>query len=133
MTRLLVVGADAAGMSAAHQALRTAARTGRSLEVVALEQTEHTSYSACGIPYWIAGDVDDPDDLVARTPARHRGLGIDLRTGMTARTLDLDRRVVTATAACSAAEVEFGFDELVLATGSDPIIPAWARGPGGAL
>jgi len=133
MTRLLVVGADAAGMSAAHQALRTAARTGRHLEVVALEQTGHTSYSACGIPYWVAGDVDEPDDLVARTPARHRDLGIDLHTGMTARALDLDRRVVTATAAGSGAEVEFGFDELVLATGSEPIVPAWARGSDGAL
>jgi NAD(P)H-nitrite reductase large subunit len=133
MTRLLVVGGDAAGMSAAHQALRTAARTGRHLEVVALEQTGHTSYSACGIPYWIAGDIDDPDDLVARTPARHRDLGIDMHTGMTARTLDLDRRVVAATAAGSGAEVEFGFDELVLATRSEPIVPDWARGTGGGL
>src|SRR5258708_31149442 len=58
-TRIVVVGADAAGMSAAHQALRGGRARGRDLDVVVLESTEHTSYSACGIPYWIAGDVDD--------------------------------------------------------------------------
>ena len=66
-TRLLVVGADAAGMSAAHQALRTAKANGRDLEVVAVESSGHTSYSACGIPYWMAGDVESGDDLIART------------------------------------------------------------------
>lgn len=72
MTRVLVVGADAAGMSAAHQALRTAGRNGRTLEIVALERTGDTSYSACGLPYWIAGDVGGSGELVARTPDRHR-------------------------------------------------------------
>ncbi|MDT4945655.1 MAG: hypothetical protein QOH14_2388, partial [Pseudonocardiales bacterium] len=65
--RLVVVGADGAGMSAAHQALRTARRLGRDLEVVAFERSRHTSYSACGLPYWVAGDVASADALVART------------------------------------------------------------------
>ena len=56
--RIVVVGADAAGMSAAHQALRTAEVTGRSIEVIALEQTSDTSYSACGIPYLVGGLVE---------------------------------------------------------------------------
>ena len=54
--RVVVVGADAAGMGAAHQALRTAARRGEALSVTALEASGHTSYSACGIPYWMAGE-----------------------------------------------------------------------------
>ena len=66
-TRVVVVGADAAGMSAAHQALRTARRTGRELAITVLDKGAHTSYSACGIPYWMAGDVGSGDDLVART------------------------------------------------------------------
>ena len=49
-----------AGMSAAHQALRVARTHGRTLEVVVVERSTHTSYSACGIPYWIAGDVETP-------------------------------------------------------------------------
>jgi NADPH-dependent 2,4-dienoyl-CoA reductase/sulfur reductase-like enzyme len=123
--RVVVVGADAAGMSAAHQALRTARAHGRRLEVVALEGSTHTSYSACGIPYWIAGDVPDPDRLVARTAAQHRALGVDLRMETVAVALDLDARTVTARSAGGSHE-ELRFDQLVLATGAHPRLYPWA-------
>ncbi len=55
--RIVVIGADAAGMSAASQAKRIA---GDAVEIVAFERGAHTSYSACGIPYWVAGDIDEP-------------------------------------------------------------------------
>ena len=67
--RMVVVGGDAAGMSAASQAKRLA---GDKLEVIAFERGAHSSYSACGIPYWVAGDVQDGEQLVARTPEAHR-------------------------------------------------------------
>ena len=66
MERIVILGADAAGMSAAHQMLRTGRRHGRELAVTVLDQGSHTSYSACGIPYWLAGEVDSVDELVAR-------------------------------------------------------------------
>src|SRR5258708_22569247 len=93
-TRIVVVGADAAGMSAAHQALRGGRARGRDLDVVVLESTQHTSYSACGIPYWIAGDVDDSPRLVARSADQHRQIGVDLRTRPTATRPAPARRVV---------------------------------------
>ncbi len=78
--RVVVVGADAAGMSAAHQALRSARADGRTIEVVVLERTRDTSYSACGMPYLISGTVARQDELIARTPERHREMGVDLRS-----------------------------------------------------
>ena len=129
--RVVVIGADAAGMSAAHQALRTAKAGGRELDVVVLERSTHTSYSACGIPYWIAGDVPRQDKLVARTAAKHRSLGVDLRLGTTAVALDLDAGHVTA-AAADGTEGTLGFDHLVLATGAHPRVPGWALDPSGA-
>jgi NADPH-dependent 2,4-dienoyl-CoA reductase/sulfur reductase-like enzyme len=128
--RLVVLGADAAGMSAAHQALRTAKAGGRELEVVALERTEHTSYSACGIPYWLAGDVGGADDLVARSPNGHRERGVDLRTGATATGVDLAARTVGYDDAGGSHEL--GFDQLLLATGAHPIVPDWATGDDGS-
>ena len=122
----MVVGADAAGMSAAHQALRTAARTGRSLSVTVLERSTHTSYSSCGIPYWMAGDVDAADDLVARTAEEHRAAGIDLRMETEAVAVDLARREVA-----TGSGERFGFDELVVATGAPAIVPDWALRPDG--
>ena len=125
-TRVVVVGADAAGMSAAHQALRTARRTGRELEVTVLDKGSHTSYSSCGIPYWMAGDVDSGDDLVARTAEAHREAGIDLRMDTEVVAADLVARTVTT----GSGEV-VGFDELVVATGSPAIVPDWALRPDG--
>ena len=131
-TRIVVVGADAAGMSAAHQALRGGRARGRDLDVVVLESTEHTSYSACGIPYWIAGDVDDSRRLVARSADQHRQIGVDLRTGATATGLDLARRVVHYRDQRHATS-QLAFDELVLATGAPAVIPGWARDASGRL
>ena len=125
-TRVVVVGADAAGMSAAHQALRTAKRTGRELAVTVLDRGTHTSYSACGIPYWMAGDVDAADDLVARTADEHRAAGIDLRMGTEVVAADLSARTVTT----ADGEV-VGYDELVVATGAPAVVPDWALRPDG--
>lgn len=125
-TRVLVVGADAAGMSAAHQALRTARRVGRELAVTVLDRGSHTSYSSCGIPYWMAGDVDSGDRLVARTAEKHRAAGIDLRLGTEAVATDLGACTVTT----AAGEV-LDFDELVVATGAPAIVPDWALRPDG--
>lgn len=132
VTRVVVVGADAAGMSAAHQALRTARKLGRSLQVTALERTPYTSYSACGIPYWVAGDVAGAEDLVVRTPEQHRERGVDLRMGAVATHLDLDARVLTYRDEVGT-ERSLPFDELVLATGAAPHVPDWARDDDGSL
>ncbi|MBS2939298.1 FAD-dependent oxidoreductase [Nocardioides sp. J2M5] len=120
-TRVVVVGADAAGMSAAHQALRTARRTGRELAVTVLERGHHTSYSACGIPYWMAGDVDDPGDLVARSAHEHLASGLDLRMGTEVVAVDTTERTVTT----GHGEV-VPYDELVVATGAPAVVPDWA-------
>ena len=108
-------------MSAAHQALRTARRTGRELAVTVLDKGVHTSYSACGIPYWMAGDVDAGDDLVARTADQHREVGIDLRLGIEVVAADLEARTVT-----TGSGEEIAFDELVVATGASASMPDWA-------
>ncbi|KRB80131.1 CoA-disulfide reductase [Nocardioides sp. Root190] len=129
--RILVLGADAAGMSAAHQALRTAKQVGRAVEVIALEKTDHTSYSACGIPYWVSGEVESSDELIARGPSRHREMGVDLITGARAIGIDAAKGLVTYEHAGT--EKQLGYDQLVIATGASPIIPAWARRADGSL
>ncbi len=128
MTRLLVVGGDAAGMSAAHQAMRTAKKRGSDLDVTVLEQTTHTSYSACGIPYWVGDEVADADDLVARTPEEHRRSGLDLRTRHRVEHLDLASRTATAVDLEQGREVRIGFDQVMIATGAEPRRPDWAHG-----
>ncbi|MDX6355098.1 MAG: hypothetical protein QOF98_2001 [Streptomyces sp.] len=118
--RLVVVGGDAAGMTAAAQARRR--RSPGELEIVAFERGHYTSYSACGIPYWIAGDTTGPDALVARTPAEHRERGIDVRLGTEVTELDPARGRVRARYA-DGREEWTGYDPLVIATGAVPVRP----------
>ncbi len=118
--RVVVVGADAAGMSAASQAKRL---RGDDLEVVALERGHHTSYSACGIPYWVGGEVDSIDRLVSRTAEQHRANGIDLRMRSEATALDMERREVEVRDRDGGSTYRLGFDHLVLATGARPRRP----------
>lgn len=119
--RLVVIGADAAGMSAASQARRL--RPSDELEIVVFERGRFTSYSACGIPYWVGGDVRDRDDLIARTPEEHRARDIDLRLRTEVIELDVTGRRVKARALDTGAESWTGYDKLVIATGARPIRP----------
>src|SRR5262245_11103605 len=105
-------------MSAAHQAIRLA---GSRPAVTVLEATGDTSYSACGIPYWVAGDVSGGDALVARTAEQHRAAGIDLRLGATAT--GIDRQARTVTYRDGGGEQVLGYDELVIATGAAAVVP----------
>ncbi|RIV35901.1 FAD-dependent oxidoreductase [Micromonospora radicis] len=130
--RLIVIGGDAAGMAAASQARR---RRGRDdLEIVAFERGHFTSYSACGIPYWISGLVNDREQLVARDPATHRKqFDIDVRLRHEVVGIDLDRREVTAVDLDGGGEVREPFDTLMYATGAVPIMPDWARTEAGGV
>ncbi|MFC8431287.1 FAD-dependent oxidoreductase [Streptomyces sp. NPDC057253] len=119
--RLVVIGGDAAGMSAASQARRM--RGPDELEIVAFERGHFTSYSACGIPYWVGGDVEERDHLIARTPEEHRDRGIDLRLRTEVTGIDVDRRRVRARDLESGDESWTSYDKLVIATGARPIRP----------
>nr|WMP36129.1 FAD-dependent oxidoreductase [Streptomyces sp.] len=120
--RLVVIGGDAAGMSAASQARRLKARD--ALEIVAFERGHFTSYSACGIPYWVGGDVEERDDLIARTPGEHRERDIDLRMRTEVTELDVAGQRVKALDRESGKTYWTGFDKLVIATGARPVRPA---------
>jgi NADPH-dependent 2,4-dienoyl-CoA reductase/sulfur reductase-like enzyme len=119
--RLVVVGGDAAGMSAAGQARR---RLGPDeLEIVAFERGRATSYSACGIPYWIGGVVEREEQLVARSPEQHRRNAIDVRMRTEVVAIDLDAHTVHARDLDDGREYHERYDDLVYATGSVPVRP----------
>ncbi len=74
--KVLIVGGNAAGMSAASQIKRQ--KPG--WQVTVLEKGPYISYASCGIPYYIGGQVESAEDLIALSPeAAVKKRGIDLR------------------------------------------------------
>jgi NADPH-dependent 2,4-dienoyl-CoA reductase/sulfur reductase-like enzyme len=120
-TRMVVVGGDAAGMSAATQARRR--RKPAELEIVAFERGRHVSYSACGLPYYAGDVVKDWRDLVARTPEEFASQDIQVRTGHEVDAVDLEARRVRVRDLDAGRVVEEPWDVLVVATGSEPLRP----------
>ena len=115
-----MVGGDAGGMAAASQARRRRA----DLEIVALEKGRWTSYSACGIPYLVGGEVARLDDLVARDPQTFRDrFNVDVRTGHEVTALDLDARRVEVRDHGHDRSFWLAFDQLHLGTGAVPVRP----------
>lgn len=93
------------------------------LEIVAFERGRFASFSACGIPYWVGGDVDERDRLIARTPEEHRARDIDLRMRTEVTEIDVAGSRVRARDLDSGAEAWTSYDKLVIATGAHPIRP----------
>src|SRR5688500_10531380 len=117
--RLAIIGGDAAGMSAAS----AAKRRDRDLEIVAFERGPYTSYSACGIPYYVGGLFDDPDRLITRSPDALRSAGIAAWTRPDVTAIDLAARTVRARDPDAGRERTEGFDQVVYATGAQAVRP----------
>ncbi|OLZ40581.1 pyridine nucleotide-disulfide oxidoreductase [Natrinema saccharevitans] len=114
----VVIGGDAAGMSAASKAKREDPER----EVIVFEKGEWVSYAACGMPYYVKGAVDDLDDLVTVTPEAFREeRDVDLRTG--AEVVDIDREGRTVTVETDDETYEQPYDDLLVATGASAIEP----------
>ncbi|OIB56082.1 FAD-dependent oxidoreductase [Natrialba sp. SSL1] len=114
----VIVGGDAAGMSAASKAKRD----DPSRDVIVFEKGSWVSYAACGMPYYVKGTVDDLDDLVAMTPETAREeRDIDLRTGHEVVSINRDEQTVTVSTEEETFEQPYG--ELLLGTGARAIVP----------
>ena len=114
----VIVGGDAAGMSAASKAKRE----DPSLDVVAFERGDWVSYAACGMPYFVKGEVDELSDLVQVTAEEFRTeRDIDLRTGHEVVAIDRDAQTVTVESDDD--RFEQPYEDLLIATGAHAIEP----------
>ncbi|MGH9431012.1 MAG: FAD-dependent oxidoreductase [Terriglobia bacterium] len=117
--RLVVVGGVAAGLSAASQARRVNPQ----LEIIVYEKGPDISYSACGLPYFIAGAVRQADDLRVYSAEFFRERrNIQVLTHHEVGEISTSRHRVTV-ATPSGRQIEVHYDHLVLATGAEPARP----------
>ncbi|MDY6826484.1 MAG: FAD-dependent oxidoreductase [Bacillota bacterium] len=116
MTRVLIIGGNAAGMSAASQVKRQQP----DWEVTVLEKGSYISYGACGIPYYLQGLARNLEDLITITPeeaVQKRKLNLKLHHEVTA--IDPYKNQVSVTTP-EGRQTE-SFDYLVISTGAHPL------------
>jgi NADPH-dependent 2,4-dienoyl-CoA reductase/sulfur reductase-like enzyme len=117
--KFVVIGGDAAGMSAASRAKRRDPK----LAVTVLEQSGDVSYSACGMPYNIADADREIEDLVVRPAEVFRSRqDIDLRTGHRVESIDPAARTVAGIDG-DGKPFRIPYDKLLFATGGRPVLP----------
>lgn len=113
--KILVVGGLAAGPGAASKAKRI----NPDAEVTLFEKGEHISYGICEIPYFIGGVVTDPGKLVSYSPLKlEKEKGVKVKTFHSVEEIHPVKKLITVRDLQKGKLVEYGYDRLVLATGS---------------
>jgi len=116
--RFVIIGGDAAGMSAASKARRE----NPDLQIIVLEKSSWVSYGACGLPYYIKGDIKNIEDLVAITPEKFRKERyIDLRLHHEVKKINPDNKSVIAKT--NDGDIEISYDKLLISTGARALKP----------
>jgi len=116
--RIVIIGANAAGVSAA----AFARKTDRKAEIILIEKDKYAAYSRCGLPFAIAGEVSSLEDLVLYPPSYYQTMKFDLRLETEAKRVDLESRTVEVVDKSGKKE-EISFDSLIFCTGASPWIP----------
>lgn len=108
----VVVGGDAAGLSAASKCKRDAPDR----RVIVYEKSDWISYAHCGMPYYVKGEVETIGDLLSLSPAQVRDRGIELHRNHEVVSVDPDRDVVEVATPDGTVEQPYG--DLLIATGA---------------
>lgn len=118
--RIVVIGGNAAGMTAASRAKRLRP----DLEIAILESSHFISYSICGLPYYVSDVVARHEDLITFSPERLKAeRGIEARTRVWAEEVRPGKRTVACREMDADREFEVSYDRLVIATGYVPRSP----------
>ena len=117
MAEFLIIGADAAGLSAALQIKRKKSRS----DLKVLAKGRIISYGACGIPYVLSGDIASAGSLVHFTPESFREKAdIPVETGREAVGLYPETHEVEVKDLDSGRVYREAYGRLLIATGAVP-------------
>lgn len=118
--KLIVIGAVAAGTSAAAKARRNQ----DDLEITIYEKDVDISYSGCGLPYYIGNEIESIEELTPRDPAFFKKkYNIDIHTAHLVTKIDHDNQQVYVKNLQTDETFTDPYDKLVIATGAKSIVP----------
>ena len=125
--KVVIVGGVAGGATAAARIRRLDEQA----EIVVFERSGYISYANCGLPYYIGGAIEDPEELTLQTPesffSRFR---VNMKVRHEVIAIHPKRKTVSVRNLESNEEFEERYDKLLLSPGAQPTRP---RLPGGSL
>ncbi len=118
--RIVIIGAVAAGTSAAAKARRN----DEAAEIVIYEKDQHISYSGCGLPYYIGGKVEKLEELTPRDPEFFRSkYNVDVLIRHQVMSIDPQAKKLVVRNLADGTEFIDRYDALILSTGATSIVP----------
>ena len=115
--KIVIIGANAAGVHAANAARKTDPKA----QITLIDKEQYPAYSRCGIPYVLGGEIPSFEDLTAFPPSHYRMMKFNLRLKTKARSINPDDEIVLIEDKEGNFEA-LKYDSLILATGADPFV-----------
>jgi len=118
--KVVIVGGVAGGATAAARIRRLDEQA----EIVVFERSGYISYANCGLPYYIGGVIEDPEDLTLQTPESfYRRFRIHMKVHHEVTAIHPDRKTVSVKNVKTGEQFEESYDKLLLSPGAKPVWP----------
>ncbi|WP_371364995.1 NADH peroxidase [Sporomusa rhizae] len=117
--RIVIIGAEAAGASAAAKAKRLLPDA----EIIVYEKSVIVSFGACGLPYFVGDSFDDPDFMISRTVEQFTNSGITVKIKHEVLAVDAEAKTITVKNLDSGETFTQSYDRLLIATGAAAVKP----------
>ena len=118
--KVVIVGGVAGGATAAARIRRLDEKA----EIIVFERSGYISYANCGLPYYIGGVIEDPEELTLQTPesffSRFR---VNMKVCHEVTAIHPDRKTVSVKNLVTGEVFEEGYDKLLLSPGAKPVWP----------
>jgi NADPH-dependent 2,4-dienoyl-CoA reductase/sulfur reductase-like enzyme/peroxiredoxin family protein/rhodanese-related sulfurtransferase/TusA-related sulfurtransferase len=120
MSKILIVGGVAGGMSAAAR-LR---RNSEDAEIIVFEKGGYISYANCGLPYYIGGTISERQKLLVQTvKSFSKRFNVDIRVKNEVVDIDTQKKMVKVKDLVKNTEYTENYDKLILSVGAVPFVP----------
>lgn len=116
---IIIAGGNAAGMSATSRLRKNLPDA----NIIVLEKGNLVSFGACGLPYFVAGEFDNQNEMIARPLEAFQKINIDVRLFHEAISLDPQAKTISAKNTQTQEIITLPYDKLLISTGAVPFIP----------
>ena len=118
--KVVIVGGVAGGATAAARIRRLDEQA----QIVVFERSGYISYANCGLPYYIGGVIEDPEDLTLQTPESfYSRFRIYMKVHHEVTAIHPDKKTVSVKNLKTGEKFEESYDKLLLSPGAKPVWP----------